>query len=297
MNALIPFPNISPEIFSFPIFGFEFALRWYALAYIAGILIGWRMSVMTVKAARLWLNDRPVMTPTQIEDLLTWMILGVILGGRLGYVLFYQPAYYLQNPQEILFIWQGGMAFHGGLLGVIVAGLIFTTRYKIPKLSAADVMALGVPPGLLLGRLANFINAELWGRPTDLPWGVAFPTNAAQYCPDVIGLCARHPSQLYEALLEGLILGALLLWMAWRRDAYKTPGLIAGTFFAGYGIARFIVEFARQPDAQFVSAGNPLGLAFEMGGYGLTMGQILSIPMVLIGAYLIRHARRAKITA
>jgi phosphatidylglycerol:prolipoprotein diacylglycerol transferase len=292
MNALIPFPNISPEIFSIPLFGFEFALRWYALAYIAGILIGWRISVMTVKAARLWLNEQPVMTPAQIEDLLTWMILGVILGGRLGYVLFYQPAYYFQNPHEILFIWQGGMAFHGGLLGVIVAGLIFTTRYKIPKLSAADVMALGVPPGILLGRLANFINAELWGRPTDLPWGVAFPTNTAQYCPDVIGLCARHPSQLYEALLEGLILGAVLLWLAWRRDAYKTPGLIAGTFIAGYGIARFIVEFVRQPDAQFVSDGNPLGLAFEIGGYGLTMGQFLSIPMILIGAYMIRQARR-----
>jgi phosphatidylglycerol:prolipoprotein diacylglycerol transferase len=292
MNALIPFPNISPEIFSIPLFGFEFALRWYALAYIAGILIGWRISVMTVKAARLWLNEQPVMTPAQIEDLLTWMILGVILGGRLGYVLFYQPAYYFQNPHEILFIWQGGMAFHGGLLGVIVAGLIFTTRYKIPKLSAADVMALGVPPGILLGRLANFINAELWGRPTDLPWGVAFPTNTAQYCPDVIGLCARHPSQLYEALLEGLILGAVLLWLAWRRDAYKTPGLIAGTFFAGYGITRFIVEFVRQPDAQFVSDGNPLGLAFEIGGYGLTMGQFLSIPMILIGAYMIRQARR-----
>jgi phosphatidylglycerol:prolipoprotein diacylglycerol transferase len=292
MNALIPFPNISAEIFSIPLFGFEFALRWYALAYIAGILIGWRISVMTVKAARLWLNEQPVMTPAQIEDLLTWMILGVILGGRLGYVLFYQPAYYFQNPHEILFIWQGGMAFHGGLLGVIVAGLIFTTRYKIPKLSAADVMALGVPPGILLGRLANFINAELWGRPTDLPWGVAFPTNTAQYCPDVIGLCARHPSQLYEALLEGLILGAVLLWLAWRRDAYKTPGLIAGTFFAGYGIARFIVEFVRQPDAQFVSDGNPLGLAFEIGGYGLTMGQFLSIPMILIGAYMIRQARR-----
>jgi phosphatidylglycerol:prolipoprotein diacylglycerol transferase len=297
MNALIPFPNISPEIFSISVFGFDFALRWYALAYIAGILIGWRMSVMTVKAARLWLNDQPVMTPAQIEDLLTWMILGVILGGRFGYVLFYQPAYYLQNPHEILFIWQGGMAFHGGLLGVIIAGLIFTTRYKIPKLSAADVMALGVPPGLLLGRLANFINAELWGRPTDLPWGVAFPTNAAQYCPDVIGLCARHPSQLYEALLEGFILGGLLLWMAWRRDAYKTPGLIAGTFFAGYGIARLIVEFVRQPDAQFVSDGNPLGLAFEVGGYGLTMGQILSIPMILIGAYLIRQALRGKTAA
>lgn len=297
MNAMIPFPNISPEIFSINLFGFELALRWYALAYIAGILIGWRLSVMTVKAARLWLNDKPVMTPAQIEDLLTWMILGVILGGRLGYVLFYQPSYYLQNPQEILFVWQGGMAFHGGLLGVIVAGLIFTTRYKIPKLSAADVMALGVPPGILLGRLANFINAELWGRPTEAPWGVAFPTNAAQYCPDVIGLCTRHPSQLYESLLEGLLLGALLLWLAWRRDAYKTPGLIAGTFFAGYGIARFVVEFVRQPDAQFISDGNPLGLALEMGGYGLTMGQLLSVPMILIGAYLICQARNGKQTA
>ena len=297
MNAMIPFPNISPEIFSINLFGFELALRWYALAYIAGILIGWRLSVMTVKAARLWLNDKPVMTPAQIEDLLTWMILGMILGGRVGYVLFYQPSYYLQNPQEILFVWQGGMAFHGGLLGVIVAGLIFTTRYKIPKLSAADVMALGVPPGILLGRLANFINAELWGRPTEAPWGVAFPTNAAQYCPDVIGLCTRHPSQLYESLLEGLLLGALLLWLAWRRDAYKTPGLIAGTFFAGYGIARFVVEFVRQPDAQFISDGNPLGLAIEIGGYGLTMGQLLSVPMILIGAYLIRQARNGKQTA
>ena len=292
MNALLPFPNISPEVFSISVFGFELALRWYALAYIAGILIGWRMVVMTVKTPRLWIKNQPVMTPTQIEDLLTWVILGVIFGGRLGYVLFYQPSYYLQNPSEILYVWQGGMAFHGGLLGVITAGLIFTTRYKIPKLSAADIIALGVPPGLLLGRLANFINAELWGRPTDLPWGVAFPTQAAQFCPDVIGVCARHPSQLYEALLEGLILGGLLLWLAWRRDAYKTPGLIAGTFFLGYGITRFAVEFARQPDAQFVSAGNPLGLALEMGGYGLTMGQLLSVPMIALGLYLIRQARR-----
>ena len=294
MNALIPFPNISPEIFSITVFGFELALRWYALAYIAGILIGWRLVVMTVKTSRLWVNNQPVMTPTQIEDLLTWVILGVIFGGRLGYVLFYQPSYYLQNPSEILYVWQGGMAFHGGLLGVIVAGLVFTTRYKIPKLSAADVMALGVPPGLLLGRMANFINAELWGRPTDLPWGVAFPTQAAQLCPDVIGVCARHPSQLYEALLEGLILGGVLLWLVWQRDAYKTPGLIAGTFFLGYGIARFAVEFVRQPDAQFVSAGNPLGLALELGGYGLTMGQLLSVPMIALGLYLIRQARRMR---
>ena len=294
MNAMIPFPNISPEIFSISVFGFELALRWYALAYIAGILIGWQMVVMTVKTSRLWIKNQPVMTPTQIEDLLTWVILGVIFGGRLGYVLFYQPSYYLQNPNEILYVWQGGMAFHGGLLGVIVAGLIFTTRYKVPKLSAADVMALGVPPGLLLGRMANFINAELWGRPTDLPWGVAFPTQAAQLCPDVIGVCARHPSQLFEALLEGLILGSVLLWLVWRRDAYKTPGLIAGTFFLGYGISRFAVEFVRQPDAQFVSTGNPLGLALEVGGYGLTMGQLLSIPMIGLGLYLIRQARHMR---
>jgi phosphatidylglycerol:prolipoprotein diacylglycerol transferase len=294
MNAMIPFPNISPEIFSISVFGFELALRWYALAYIAGILIGWRMVVMSVKTSRLWIKNQPVMTPTQIEDLLTWVILGVIFGGRLGYVLFYQPSYYLQNPTEIVYVWQGGMAFHGGLIGVIVAGLIFTTRYKIPKLSAADVLALGVPPGLLLGRIANFINAELWGRPTDLPWGVAFPTQAAQLCPEVLGVCARHPSQLFEALLEGLILGGVLLWLVWRRDAYKTPGLIAGTFFLGYGIARFAVEFVRQPDAQFVSAGNPLGLALEVGGYGLTMGQLLSVPMIGLGLYLIRQARHVR---
>ena len=294
MNALLPFPNISPEVFSISVFGFELALRWYALAYIAGILIGWRMVVMSVKTSRLWIKNQPVMTPTQIEDLLTWVILGVIFGGRLGYVLFYQPSYYLQNPTEIVYVWQGGMAFHGGLIGVIVAGLVFTMRYKIPKLSAADVLALGVPPGLLLGRIANFINAELWGRPTDLPWGVAFPTQAAQLCPDVIGVCARHPSQLFEALLEGLILGGVLLWLVWRRDAYKTPGLIAGTFFLGYGISRFAVEFVRQPDAQFVSTGNPLGLALEVGGYGLTMGQLLSVPMIGLGLYLIRQAQHMR---
>ena len=293
MNAMLPFPNISPEIFTISLFGMDFALRWYALAYIAGILIGWRLVVMTIKTPRLWPNNTPIMTPAQIEDLLTWVILGVILGGRLGYVLFYQPSYYLQNPLEILYIWQGGMAFHGGLVGVIVAGLLYTGRNNIYKLSAADAMALGVPAGLLLGRIANFINAELWGRPTDLPWGVAFPTQAAQYCPDVIGLCARHPSQLYEAALEGFVLGALLLWLAWRRNAYKTPGVIAGTFFAGYGLARFAVEFVRQPDAQFISVGNPLGLAFQINGYGITMGQTLSLPMIALGVLLILRARRS----
>ncbi|MGZ2256804.1 prolipoprotein diacylglyceryl transferase [Roseobacter sp. A03A-229] len=292
MQALLPFPDISPEIFSISIFGVEFALRWYALAYIVGIVLGWRLVVLAVQTPRLWPGDTPVMTKAQIEDLLTWVIIGVILGGRLGYVAFYQPAYYLENPGEILAVWQGGMAFHGGLLGVIAAGLIYTWRHAIPRLSAADIMALGVPPGLLLGRLANFINAELWGRPTDLPWAVAFPTEAAQDCPGVVGLCGRHPSQLYEAGLEGLLLGAVLIWMVWRLGALKTPGRIAGMFFAGYGAARFLVEFVRQPDAQFISDGNPLGLAWHIGGWGLTMGQVLSLPMILLGLWLMARARQ-----
>lgn len=292
MRAILPFPDISPEIFSISIFGFELALRWYALAYIVGILLGWQLVVRAVKTPKLWHNQTPAMNAPQIEDLLTWVIVGVILGGRLGYVLFYQPGYYLNHPGEILAVWQGGMAFHGGLLGVIVAGLIYTWRHNIPRLSAADIMALGVPPGLLLGRLANFINAELWGRPTSLPWGVAFPTQAAQFCPDVAGICARHPSQLYEAALEGLLLVAVLIWLVWRSGALKTPGLVAGVFFAGYGMARFTVEFVRQPDAQFISEGNPLGLAWHVAGWGLTMGQILSIPMILLGIFLVSHARR-----
>lgn len=292
MRALLPFPDVSPEIFSISVFGFELALRWYALAYILGILIGWQLVVRAVKTPRLWRNETPVMTPQQIEDLLTWVILGVILGGRLGYVAFYQPGYYLDHPAEILAVWQGGMSFHGGLLGVIVAGLFYTWRHSIPRLSAADIMALGVPAGLLLGRIANFINAELWGRPTSLPWGVAFPTQAAQYCPDVIGVCARHPSQLYEAGLEGVILGGVLIWLVWRASALKTPGLVAGVFFAGYGMARFAVEFMRQPDAQFITEGNPLGLAWHVAGWGLTMGQILSLPMILLGVWLVFKARR-----
>ncbi|MEM1073032.1 MAG: prolipoprotein diacylglyceryl transferase [Pseudomonadota bacterium] len=292
MHGMIPFPDISPEIFSISIFGFELALRWYALAYIVGILLGWRLVVRAIKTPHLWREDTAVMQPAQIEDLLTWVILGVILGGRLGYVFFYQPDYYLQHPGEILAVWQGGMAFHGGLLGVILAGWIYTARNHIAKLSAADIMALGVPPGLLLGRIANFINAELWGRATDVPWSVVFPGAAAQDCPGVEGLCARHPSQLYEAALEGLLLGLLLIWLIWRRDALKRPGYVAGTFFAGYGSSRFLIEFVRQPDAQFVGPGNPLGLAWQVGGWGLTMGQILSLPMIALGLWLIIQARR-----
>lgn len=294
MSTGLPFPNLSPEIFSISLFGMEFALRWYALAYIAGILIGWRIAVSAVKRPGLWAADTPPMRPEQVEELLTWVIVGIILGGRLGFVLFYQPAYYLANPGDILAIWQGGMAFHGGLIGVVVAALIFCLRQGIPLRPAADMMALATPIGLFLGRLANFINAELWGRPTELPWGVIFPGTAAQACGQAAGeLCARHPSQLYEALLEGLLLGSVLLWLAFRRGALRTPGKIVGLFVGGYGVARFLVEFVRQPDAQFVSTDNPLGLAWHIGGYGLTMGQLLSVPMVLVGLWLWTSARKA----
>lgn len=296
MIGAIPFPSISPEVFSITVFGVEIALRWYALAYIVGILLGWQLVAAALRRPRLWPADGPPMTTRQLEDLLTWIILGVILGGRLGYVLFYQPAYFLANPTQILMVWQGGMAFHGGLLGVVIAVLVYTQRHAIPRMSAMDAICLGVPPGLLLGRIANFVNAELWGRPTDLPWGVIFPGEAAQTCPTIAGLCARHPSQLYEAALEGLVLGAVLLWMVWARRAFRRPGLVGGVFFAGYGLARFLVEFVRQPDAQFVSPGNPMGLVWHVGGYGLTMGQLLSVPMILLGLWLVHLSRRPAIT-
>lgn len=293
MLAAIPFPDISPELFSIEVFGVQFALRWYALAYIVGILLGWRLAVMAVNRPRLWPGGQAPMTAEQVDDLLTWVILGVILGGRLGFVLFYRPDYYLANPAEIPMLWQGGMAFHGGFLGVAIAALLWCWRTGVAPLRAADVMALATPPGLLLGRIANFINAELWGRPTDLPWGVIFPGRLAQACGQPLGeLCARHPSQLYEAALEGVALGAVLIWLAWRRGAFARPGLVTGVFLSGYGLARFLVEFVRQPDPQFVSEGNPLGLAWHVDGVGLTMGQILSLPMLAGGLALALWAVR-----
>lgn len=288
----IPFPDISPDIFSIEIGGLTLALRWYALAYIVGLVAGWKLIVRMVTTPRLWSGPAP-MVPEQVERLLTWIILGVVLGGRLGFVLFYQPGYYLANPSHILRVWEGGMSFHGGFLGVVVAGIWFCRREGIPMLPLADLMAAVAPIGIFLGRLANFINAELWGRPTTLPWGVAFPGEAAQTCEGVVGICARHPSQLYEALLEGLILFAALMVLIYRKGWLRFPGRIAGLFFAGYGLARFLVEFVRQPDAQFVTDGNPLGLAFHIGGYGLTMGQILSLPMILVGLFFILRARPA----
>ncbi|NKX44281.1 prolipoprotein diacylglyceryl transferase [Roseicyclus persicicus] len=302
MPFAIPFPDLSPEIFTLTIGNFQFALRWYAVAYIAGLVAGWWLIVQAVKRPALWPGDSAPMRPEQVEGLLTAVVLGVILGGRLGFVLFYQPGYYLQNPAEILRIWQGGMAFHGGLIGVAVAAFLFCRMNRIPPLQVADAMAMVVAIGLGLGRLANFVNAELWGRPTDLPWGVIFPGEAAQACRGPVGIvmtdlgemCARHPSQLYQAGLEGLLMGAVLLWLAWARGWLKTPGALTGMFFTIYGLARFAVEFVRQPDAQFVGPDNPVGFALALSpSLGLTMGQLLSLPMIALGLWLVVTRRRA----
>ncbi len=301
MPFAIPFPDLSPELFAIEIGTFRFALRWYALAYIAGLLAGWWLIVQAVKRPALWPGGSAPMQPAQVEGLLTAVVLGVILGGRLGFVLFYQPGYYLQNPGEILQVWQGGMSFHGGLIGVAVAAFIFCRRSKVPPLQVADAMSMVVAIGLGLGRLSNFINAELWGRPSDVPWAVIFPGPAAQDCPGPVGLvatelgqmCARHPSQLYQVALEGVLLGAVVMWLAWRRGWLKTPGALTGMFFTIYGLARFAVEFVRQPDAQFVGPDNPIGFAIALSpSVGLTMGQLLSLPMIALGLWLVATRRR-----
>ena len=292
MQMILPFPDIDPALFSIEIGGFTFALRWYALAYIAGILLGWRLAVLTVRRDALWPGNRAPMQPGQVEELITSVILGIILGGRLGFVLFYQPAYYLANPGEILAVWQGGMSFHGGMIGVTLGGLLFAWRNKVPLLSLGDLMALCTPPGLLLGRAANFINGELWGRPSDAPWAVVFPGDRAQDCPGIVGDCARHPSQLYEAGLEGLVLGALLIFLVYRMGWLKRPGAITGMFLVGYGLSRSFIELFRQADAQFITAANPMGYVVQFGDAGLSMGQLLSLPMVLLGLALILWPRR-----
>ena len=298
MQAAIPFPDISPEIFSVTLLGFDFALRWYALAYIVGIVLGVMLARRALQRPHLWPAGRAPMTPQQLEDFMVWIVLGIVLGGRLGFVLFYQPAYFLANPAEIPMLWQGGMAFHGGILGVAVAALVWCRRNGVPLGSTADMLALATPIGLCLGRIANFINAELWGRPTDLPWGVIFPGPAAQDCPGVIGPCARHPSQLYEAGLEGIVLGLVVVVAAWRFGALRRPWLLTGLFLAGYGLARFIVEFFRLADAQFITPGNPYGHVLRLTEtVGLTMGQLLSLPMLLGGLLIVALAVRRPVPA
>lgn len=279
---MIPFPDIDPVAVTIPLpGGAGLPIRWYALAYLAGLLGGWWLLARLMRRDRAW-GDRAPVRPADLEALLTWIVVGVILGGRLGFVLFYQPGHYLANPADILKVWQGGMSFHGGFLGVILATLLWCRRNGAEALRVIDGLAVATPLGLFFGRIANFINAELWGRPTTLPWGVVFPGEAAQDCPGVVGLCARHPSQLYEAGLEGIVLG-LVLWLVVSRGGLARPGLAGGVFVAGYGLARFFVEFVRVADAQFVTPGNPLGHVVGGPVWGLSMGQLLSLPMILVG--------------
>lgn len=261
MLYALPFPAIDPVLIQIG----PLAIRWYALAYIAGLLLGWRYV--------RWLSARtpPVMNREQVDDLLFWITLGVILGGRLGYVLFYKPGYYLFHPIEAFALWQGGMSFHGGLVGVLLAGYLFARREKLHPLRVGDVVAAATPIGLFFGRIANFINGELFGRPTEIGWGMVFPHG---------GPLPRHPSQLYEAALEGMLLFLLLFAAAQSPALRARPGLIGGMFLAGYGVARITAELFREPDAH---------LGFLPGG--LTMGQVLSLPMILLGLFLIVRAR------
>ncbi len=269
MLALLSFPEIDPVIFQIG----PFALRWYALAYIAGLILAWRY------CRRLALRPPERIGPDAFDDFLLWATLGVVLGGRLGYVLFYKPGTYLENPLEVFFIWHGGMSFHGGMLGVLVAMLLFARRLGVGFFSLADIIAAATPIGLGLGRVANFINAELYGRhadPDKVPWAMVFPSD-----PEVPGL-PRHPSQLYEALLEGLVL-FLVLYLMVRRGALEQSGLLTGSFLIGYGLARIFVEFFREPDAH-------LGFILQ----GISMGQVLSLPMILVGVIVVIWSRQGR---
>jgi phosphatidylglycerol---prolipoprotein diacylglyceryl transferase len=263
-----------------------FELRWYSLAYLAGIFIGYWYLLRLLKAPGAPMARR------HADDLVFYAALGIILGGRLGYVLFYNLGYYLQNPVDILKLWDGGMSFHGGLIGTVLGILYLARKEKLNWLRVHDYVACCVPFGLFFGRLANFVNHELWGAPTDVPWGVRFPEATGRYlpngAPEIITGLARHPSQLYEAFLEGPVIFAILWWLFWRTQARYEPGKLVGAFILFYGIFRFLVEFVREPDAQLV------GFAQASG---LHMGQWLSLPMVLGGAWLMwtAKARRQRV--
>tara|TARA_B100000676_G_scaffold270538_1_gene287300 strand:- start:1717 stop:2514 length:798 start_codon:yes stop_codon:yes gene_type:complete len=241
-------------------------IRWYALSYITGLLLGWRYCIYLTRF------PPTAVTPPQLDDFLVWATIGIVIGGRLGYVIFYQPLYFLEHPLEILKIWKGGMSFHGGLLGLILGAYVFARRHSIPTLRLFDLISAVGPIGLFFGRIANFINGELWGRMTDVPWGIIFRDG---------GPLPRHPSQLYEAVLEGLVLVVLAYVLIRRFEALRRPGMIFGTFLAGYGISRVIVEMVREPDAH---------IGFLIGG--TTWGQWLSVPMILFGLYMVRRAMR-----
>ena len=265
---VIPFPAFDPVLISFgPI-----AIRWYALAYIVGILLGWLYARAIIRRDALWGGSAPL-TVTDYDDFVLWVTLGIILGGRVGYVLIYNPSYFAENPWESLELWKGGMSFHGGFLGCVLAVILFARHRGLPILSLGDLTCAAGTIGIFLGRIANFINGELWGRPTDVPWAMVFPTGGPQ---------PRHPSQLYEALLEGLVLFIAVNALI-RAGALKRPGLILGAFTFGYGVARTIGEHFREPDPQ---------LGFLWGSW--TMGMLLSLPLMLAGIAIMVWALRQK---
>ncbi len=264
--SALPFPNFDPILISIgPI-----AIRWYALAYIVGILLGWLYARILIRNAALW-GGRAPMTVEDFDDFVVWVTLGIILGGRIGYVLFYNPAHFAAHPAEIIQLWSGGMSFHGGFAGCVAAVILFARRRGISILSLGDLTCAAGPIGLFLGRIANFINGELWGRPGDVPWAIVFPG---------AGPMPRHPSQLYEAALEGLLLFVILA-IAVRAGALRRPGLVVGLFAIVYAIARSTCELFREPDPQ---------LGFLWGG--LTMGMLLSIPLFLAGVAFVANALR-----
>jgi phosphatidylglycerol:prolipoprotein diacylglycerol transferase len=267
---LIPYPHIDPVLFEYgPI-----VIRWYSLAYIFGILLGWVYSRAIIRNGRLWGGKAPL-TLLDMDDFILWVTLGIVIGGRLGQVLFYDPSYYFAHPLEIVKLWHGGMAFHGGFLGVVIAVVLFARVRHISVLSLGDLSCAVAPIGLFLGRIANFINDELWGRPSNVPWAMVFPR---------AGPIPRHQSQLYEAGLEGIVLFVVLALVV-RAGGLKRPGLTFGVFMLGYGIARTIAEFFREPDPQL-----------EKLSHGLTMGMVLSMPMIVIGiafiVYALKHPPR-----
>jgi len=274
----VVFPDFDPVLIHLG----PLAIRWYALAYVAGILLGWRYVVHLTKTPKLWSGSAPSATPLQIDDLVLWVTLGVILGGRIGYILFYDLKEMLAHPLEMFMVWHGGMSFHGGFLGVVLAIILFARANKLDMLRLGDVVAPCAPIGLFTGRIANFINGELWGRPTHVPWGVLFCNTriaAANNGECPAGVVYRHPSQLYEAGLEGVALFLLLLWATHKAKWLNREGALVGLFLTGYGLSRVALENVRQPDQQMPDF--PLGL---------TMGMMLSIPMILCGLWLIWRA-------
>jgi len=264
LPSVLPFPAINPVLISIG----PFAIRWYALAYIVGIIAGWFYARAIIASQKLWGGPAPI-TVTEYDDFIIWVTLGIILGGRVGYVLFYNLPHFIAHPLEVFELWNGGMSFHGGFLGCVVATVAFALRRRLPMLSLGDITTAVAPIGLFLGRIANFINGELWGRPTDVPWAMIFPNG---------GPVPRHPSQLYEAALEGLVL-LIVLGLMVRLGALKRPGLVTGAFAVGYGAARSVCELFREPDAQ---------LGFLWGG--LTMGMLLCIPLIAAGIGVIAFA-------